>query len=218
MPNQSISRRGFIKTAGITLAAASVTCSGLGYAVTRAAQFTSPKFVYEKAHAMNKRILITYATRAGSTIEVASAIGETLSNRGFSVDVKPVKETPSLDGYQAIVMGSAIRMGGWLPEAVDFIKNNQQALNNLPVALFSVHILNLGDDEQSRASRAAYLNGAHSLIQPVEEIFFAGAINPTKLSFVDRLMVKMVKSPIGDLRDWDKIHAWANTATLSQER
>lgn len=163
---------------------------------------------------MNKRILVTYATRAGSTVEVASAIGETLRGRGFSVDVKPAKENPSLDGYQAVVIGSAIRMGSWLPEAVDFIKNNQGALSKMPVALFTVHILNLGEDEQSRASRLAYLDNVRPLLKPVDEIFFAGEINPAKLSFVDRLMGKMVKSPVGDLRDWDKIRGWAN-ATLS---
>jgi menaquinone-dependent protoporphyrinogen oxidase len=162
-----------------------------------------------KDKTMNKRILVTYATRAGSTVEVASAIGETLSKRGFSVDVKPAKENPSLDGYQAVIVGSAIRMGSWLPEAVDFIKNNQQELNNMPVALFTVHILNLGDDEQSRTNRLAYLNSVHSLIQPVDEIFFTGEIDTEKLSFVDRLMVKMVNSPVGDLRDWDKIHNWS---------
>jgi menaquinone-dependent protoporphyrinogen oxidase len=108
-----------------------------------------------------------------------------------------------------VIVGSAIRMGSWLPEAVDFIKNNQQALNNIPVALFTVHILNLGDDEQSRTNRLAYLNSVHSLIQPVDEIFFTGEIDTEKLSFVDRLMVKMVNSPVGDLRDWDKIHNWS---------
>jgi menaquinone-dependent protoporphyrinogen oxidase len=74
---------------------------------------------------MTNRILVTYATRAGSTVEVAAAIGETLRGSGFSVDVKPVKEKPSVEGYQAVVVGSAIRLGSWLPEAVNFVKNNQ---------------------------------------------------------------------------------------------
>lgn len=159
---------------------------------------------------MNKRILVTYATRAGSTVGVAKAIGETLSKRGFAVDVKDVKENPSLDGYQGVIIGSAIRLGGWLAEATDFIKYNQGELTKIPVAVFNVHILNLGDDEQSRTSRLAYLDEVRSMIKPVDEIFFAGEIDLTKLSFVDRMMVKMVKSPIGDFRDWDKIRSWAN--------
>lgn len=73
---------------------------------------------------MNKCILVNYATRAGSTAEIAAAIAETLSARGYAVDVKLVKEKPVLDGYIAVVPGSAIRMGNWLPEAVDVVKAN----------------------------------------------------------------------------------------------
>ncbi len=214
MSNKPLSRRDFLKAAGLTLAATTVTCSGLGYAATRSPEIEHPELIYGKENSMNKRILVTYATRAGSTVEVAAAIGETLSQRGFAVDVKPVKDQPHLDGYQAVIMGSAIRMGSWLPEAVDFVKANQQALNQIPVVLFTVHIMNLGDDEQSRAARLAYLNTVRPLLKPVDEVFFAGEIDPAKLSFVDRLMGKMVKAPLGDLRDWDKIRSWANT-TLS---
>lgn len=212
MPAKSFSRRDFLKAAGLTLAAAAATCSGLGYAATRTPEIETPELIYGKDNNMNNRILVTYATRAGSTVEVAAAIGETLSARGFAVDVKPVKDQPPLDGYQAVIMGSAIRMGQWLPEAVDFAKTNQQALSQIPVALFTVHIMNLGDDEQSRAARLAYLNPIRPLLKPVNEVFFAGEIDPAKLSFVDRLMGKMVKAPLGDLRDWDNIRNWANTA------
>lgn len=159
---------------------------------------------------MNNRILVTYATRAGSTVEVAAAIGETLGARGFSVDVKPVKENPQVDGYQAVLVGSAIRFGQWLPEAVEFVKNNQQALNRVPVALFTVHIMNLGDDEQSRGNRMAYLSAVRPLIKPVDEVFFPGEIDPARLSFLERLIGQIVKSPVGDFRDWDKIRGWAN--------
>jgi len=162
-----------------------------------------------KDKTMNKRILITYATRTSSTSEIAAAVGETLGGRGFSVDVKPVKTNPSLNGYDAIVLGSAIRMGSWLPEMVDFIKANQFVLNTLPVSLFTVHILNTGDDETSRVARHAYLNNIRPLVKPVDQVFFTGMIDLEKLSLLDRMMVKMVKSPIGDYRDWNKIRGWA---------
>ena len=211
---KNLSRRDFLKAAGLTLTVASVSCSGLGYAAVRTPNVETQEQLFGKDHPMNNRILVTYATRAGSTVEVAAAIGETLSQRGFKVDLKPVRKAPSLDGYQAVILGSAIRMGNWLPEAVDFVKTNQQALNRMPVALFTVHILNTGNDETSRATRLAYLDSVRLLLKPVDEVFFAGEIDPAKLSFVDRLLVKIVKSPIGDLRDWDKIRSWAN-ATLS---
>jgi menaquinone-dependent protoporphyrinogen oxidase len=159
---------------------------------------------------MDKRILVTYATRAGSTIEVADEIGKTLAGRGFSPDVKPVKENPPVEGYQAVLVGSAIRFGMWLPEAVEFIKTNQEALSRLPVALFTVHILNLGDDEQSTINRKAYLAPVRPLIKPVDEMFFSGKVDLARLSLTERLLARAVKSPVGDFRDWTKIHAWAD--------
>lgn len=160
---------------------------------------------------MNKRILITYATRAGSTVEVAAAIGKTLAARGFEAEVKPIKEKPSLDGYQAVLVGSAIRMGNWLPEAVEFVKDNQTALNQMPVALFTVHMLNREDDEESRANRMAYLKDVRPLLKPVEEVFFAGRFDMSRLSFLDRMISKAVKAVDEDCRDWDRIRGWAQT-------
>lgn len=159
---------------------------------------------------MTKRILLTYATRAGSTIGVADAIGAELRQRGLEVDVQPVTANPTLSAYEAVILGSAIRMANWLPEMVEFIKTNQSALQSRPVALFTVHILNIGADETSRAARLAYLNTVRPLLNPVDEVFFTGKIDLVTLSFVDRLMVKMVKSPIGDFRDWDGIRVWSS--------
>ena len=159
---------------------------------------------------MDNRILVTYATRAGSTAEVAAAIAETLAARGYAVDVKPVKEKPQLTGYSAVVLGSAIRMGNWLPEAVDFVKANQAALNALPTALFTVHMLNTGDDEASRAARAAYLDAVRPLLNGVETAYFEGKMYYRQLSFLDRTVAKMVKSAEADHRDWIGIRQWAN--------
>ncbi|MCC6147256.1 MAG: flavodoxin domain-containing protein [Anaerolineaceae bacterium] len=204
------SRREFLKFAGVSMGVMAVSCSGLGYAAIHAPEFVTPEIVYSKDDIMNKRILISYATHAGSTPEIAAVIGETLARRGFSVVVKPVNANPSLNGCDAVILGSAVHMANWLPEMVDFIKKNQVVLSQMPVALFTVHILNLGNDEASRVSRLAYLNSVRPLLDPMDEVFFAGKIDLDALSFVDRLMVKMVKSPIGDYRDWDGICAWSS--------
>lgn len=158
-----------------------------------------------------KRILVTYATRAGSTVDVADAIGAVLGRRGLEVDIQPVTARPTVEKYEAVILGSAIRMANWLPEMVEFVKTNQSALQSRPVALFTVHILNTGTDETSRMARLAYLNTVRPLLNPVDEVFFTGRIDLATLSFVDRLMVKMVKSPVGDFRDWDGIRAWSST-------
>jgi menaquinone-dependent protoporphyrinogen oxidase len=88
-------------------------------------------------------ILVAYASKSGSTIDVAQTIGKGLADKGATVDVLPVKAIKSIDGYRAIVIGSAIRMGQWLPEAVDFIKNHQARLSQISTAFFTVHMLHL---------------------------------------------------------------------------
>ncbi len=158
---------------------------------------------------MNNRILVTYATRAGSTAGVADAITISLRKRGFSVTERPVKENPPVKGYQAVIIGSAIRRGSWLPEAVRFLTANREALRRVRVALFTVHMLNRGEDEVSRRNREAYLDPLRALVLPVTHVFFPGRIDPERLSLIDRLMVRTLKSPQGDFRDWDKIGNWA---------
>ncbi|HSD85170.1 MAG TPA: flavodoxin domain-containing protein [Anaerolineae bacterium] len=156
----------------------------------------------------HNRVLIAYATYAGSTVEVAAAIGETLGARGLAVDVKPIQDKPQLDDYQAVLIGSAIHRGHWLPEGIDFVKANQAALQRMPVALFCVHIQNTGSDEPSRQRRLAYLNEVRPLVQPMAEGFFAGRFNRRGArllmpGWLARLM------PTIDLRNWETIRAWA---------
>lgn len=208
MSEKLLSRRDFFKVAGITLAATMLTCSGLGYAATRSPEAETPNLAFGKEKTMGNRLLIAYATRAGSTVEVAAAIGENLSQRGFDVDVKPIKDEPNLEGYRAAILGSAIRMGSWLPEAVRYIETNQQVLSQMPVALFTVHMLNSGDDETSKTNRLAYLDKVRPFLNQPEEVYFEGVMDFSRISLADRLISKMVKAVEADKRDWEKIHSW----------
>ncbi|MGQ9816280.1 MAG: twin-arginine translocation signal domain-containing protein, partial [Candidatus Roseilinea sp.] len=85
MPTQTLSRRRFLQAAGLTIAGATLACSGLGYAATRTPAVETPELIFGKDNPMNNRILVTYATRAGSTAEIAAAIAETLAARGCAV-------------------------------------------------------------------------------------------------------------------------------------
>jgi menaquinone-dependent protoporphyrinogen oxidase len=164
---------------------------------------------------MSNRILVTYAGRTGSTAEVAKIISELLTSRGFVVDLKPAKEKPSVEGHRAVVLGSAIRMGGWLPEMIEFIRTNQIALNQTPTAIFTVHMFNTGMDPASRAARKAYTLPVRKMLTPVDEAFFAGKMDPAKLSLADRVLSRLVTmdtgQKVGDFRDWDQIRGWAET-------
>jgi menaquinone-dependent protoporphyrinogen oxidase len=160
-----------------------------------------------------KRILVSYATRAGSTVGAAETIAESLGAAGHQVDIRPVKDVSDMNNYDALVIGSAVHMGNWLPEAVDFVKKNRSRLSQVPTAFFTVHMLNLGDSEASRQARLKYTAPVRALVTPKAEVFFAGKMDYAKLSFFDRmialLVAKLTGSKEGDYRDWAAIRSWA---------
>lgn len=208
MPAQPITRRRFLKVAGLSVAGVTLAGAGLTVAATQTPVIDYPTVTLEGATPMSKRILVTYATRAGSTAEIAAAIGESLAARGYAVDVKPVNEQPALAGYTAAIIGSAIRIGNWLPEAIEFVKTNQLTLSELPVALFTVHLRNTGDDEASQTARAAYLNAVQPLVPHAETVYFSGKMDFSRLSWLDRMIAKMVGAVETDERDWNQIRGW----------
>ena len=159
---------------------------------------------------VKKRALVVYATRAGSTGEVAQVISERLCAMGFDAEVQPVESVSSLSGVQAVVLGSAVRYGTWLPEMTKFIESRRSELARLPLAIFTLHIQALGDDAASQDTRAGYTKAVRAEVTPHDEVFFAGKVDLAKLSFFERMAVKLVKSPVGDKRDWDRIRQWAD--------
>ena len=159
---------------------------------------------------VKKTALVVYATRAGSTGEIAQQISERLCGLGFDADVQPVDAVRSLSGIQAVVLGSAVRYGAWLPEMTRFVESRRSELAQLPLAIFTVHMQALGDDAASRDTRAGYTKAVRSVVTPRDEVFFAGKVDPATLSFFERMAVKLVKSPVGDKRDWHRIRQWAD--------
>lgn len=164
-----------------------------------------------------KKYLVTYASRSGSTEEIAQEIASTLMTRGFAVDLAPMKSNPVLAGYDGVILGSSIRRGGWLPEALAFVHKNQATLDRLPTQLFTVHMINTGSDEESLAARLAYTAPVRLLLatSPQEEMFFAGCMDTSRLSLFERLFTRSMElktgSLAGDQRDWQKIRSWAKT-------
>ncbi|NLG98187.1 MAG: flavodoxin [Chloroflexi bacterium] len=163
---------------------------------------------------MNGRILVAYASKAGSTAEIAKKIAQTLSERNVPVDVLPAGKVNDLSPYSAVVLGSAIRMGAVLPEAVKFIEKNQAALQQKPFSMFIACMTLHEDNEENRKTVSAYLAPVRALVKPDSEGLFAGVIDPSKVGLLERMAIKLVKSPLGDFRKWDEISAWAESIPL----
>jgi len=158
---------------------------------------------------MTNRILIAYASKCGSTTEIAKSMGKVLLEKGYEVEILPVSQVKSMDGYDSILAGSAIRVGAWLPEAVEFVKNNQTTMQKIPTAIFTVHALNWENTSASEALRKNYTNAIKHLISPVDEVFFAGKIDYSTMTFLEKMLSKAVKAVEEDRRDWTVINGWA---------
>jgi len=157
---------------------------------------------------MNK-ILVTYATRAGSTFEVASTIAEVLRAVGATVDVKPVPAVHEVEGYDAVIVGSAIRMSCWLPEAVAFVKANRKALSHIPTAYFLVSGLLRDDTPGMQHKVLAFLDPIRTILEPTSIGLFAGKIDFSKMNGLDRSIAEGIGSSDGDWRNWEAIRQWA---------
>jgi menaquinone-dependent protoporphyrinogen oxidase len=166
---------------------------------------------------MKEKVLVAYASKCGSTGEIAKAAAEELAARGFTADVLLAENVKDISGYSAVVIGSAIRFGGWLPPALDFARRFREELRGRPVALFTAHIMALGESGEDQAARQAYIKPVLKDIAPVSAAFFAGKVDAEKLSFVEKTVGRLVGSPEGDLRDWNKIRAWAAQLPLPKE-
>lgn len=165
---------------------------------------------------MSKTILVTYATCTGSTVGVAEAIGKTLAERGAVVDVKPMRAVTDLTGYDAVVAGSAIQAAKWLPEAMNFVRTNQSALARKPFAAFLVCLTLAMKQGKYIDFVRDFLKPVRAMVKPVSEGYFAGVLDIRNIpSFADRLKfrisVAMGVWKVGDHRDWNAIHTWAES-------
>jgi len=203
-----ITRRRFLQKSAIGLGATLLVCSGTGLALN-APKIELIETTFDGSTNMNNKILVAYASKCGSTAQVAEAIGKTLSEKGLAADVKPLDLVNGLDGYNGVVLGSAIRYGSWLPAAASFVKNNADALKQKPLAYFTVGSTLFDDTPENRAAVATYTAPQKALVPPVSAADFAGVFDPKKVSFAERLLARAVKTPEGDFRNWDAIRAWA---------
>jgi menaquinone-dependent protoporphyrinogen oxidase len=160
---------------------------------------------------MDLKVLVAYATKYGATAEIAEKIGEVLRQAGLNADVLDVERASDPASYQGVVLGSAVYMGQWRKEAAAFLQANEQKLVGKPTWLFSSGPTGEGDPvELMKGFRfPADLQPIADRVQPRDIAFFHGELDTKKLSFGEKMVVKGIKAPLGDFRDWQSITAWA---------
>jgi len=162
---------------------------------------------------MNPRVLVTYATWSGSTGEVAEAVGETMRAGGTGVDVLPVRAVETVDVYQAVVLGTPVRLGKPHNDALAFLRRFRQPLASIRTAFFIVCLTMMKDTPDNRCTAESYLDIVRRQapeVQPLATGLFAGVMIPERLSFpLNTMMAASKDMPRGDFRDWAAVRVWA---------
>jgi len=187
-----------------------------------------------------KNILVAYATNAGSTAEVAQAVGEELSKNDNQVDVRQIKDVTTVEGYDAVVVGAPMIMG-WHRSAVSFVKKQKQGLSKVHVAYFLTAMRLTQSDHHNfgaisifvdpqlvkppkNPNRMSFKEGyatvdnylpsalkAAPLVKPVSIGFFGGKLDLYRLSWWQKLFVLIIiQAQPGDYRNWPFIREWAS--------
>jgi menaquinone-dependent protoporphyrinogen oxidase len=169
---------------------------------------------------MAERILVAYATRYGSTAEVAEAIADELQKSGEDVDLRQISEVQDLAPYRAAIIGSPIYMGKWLPEPQVFVERYQRHLRGIPVACFAVGLTVAGKSPTpgDRRKAEASMDQIRMLVNPVDIGSFPGRLEIGSLSEADRAIIKLIGVKPGDFRDLEAVRAWTRALRTKLDR
>lgn len=158
-------------------------------------------------------VLVTYASKHGATQGIAERIAQTLRHEGSEVDLLPLDAVRDVSRYEAVVIGSAVYYGSWLKTALEFVRSQRAVLATRPVWLFSCGPL--GSEVHDTEQQPKELGELQASVGPRDHRVFFGALDAHTLSFPERMVVKAVRAPEGDFRDWNAIEAWATTIAMS---
>jgi menaquinone-dependent protoporphyrinogen oxidase len=162
------------------------------------------------------RVLIVYASVHGSTAEVARFVGDALRARGIEAGAMAANPAPSVEGCDAVILGSAVHNGLWLPEMTAFVRQSQGMLSNRPLYLWLNCMRPIERDGYAYVT-SNYLPNLLSRALSFRKIgIFAGKVDMSTLNRDEAWTLTFnydgASDPFalaGDHRDWDSIRAWA---------
>lgn len=157
-------------------------------------------------------VLVAYATKYGSTGEVANAIGQTLKDNGVEAEVLPVQNIHSLKKYSGIVLGAPLYMFHWHKKARRFLTQHRTELQERPVAVFALGPIQ--DEEKEWIGARDQLGKELSKfpwLHPVESHIMGGKFDPSVLGFPFSFIPALKQMDPNDIRDWKDIDSWAKS-------
>jgi menaquinone-dependent protoporphyrinogen oxidase len=164
---------------------------------------------------MSIKILVASSSRHGATDELARTLAATIAEQGIAVDVRRMEEVDTVFPYDGLVLGSAVYMGRWTPEARAFVEEHAGGIVTRPTWLFSSGpIGEYAGTEPFDAEELMRATGAR------EHHLFGGRLDTGTLGLRERVFRRMLHVPAGDYREWAAVAAWgtAIARTLAEER
>lgn len=152
------------------------------------------------------KVLVCAASKHGASFEIAEEISATLAKAGFQTAVLPPDAVTSLEGYDAVVLGSSVYVGHWLESASHFVERFAVEIKQVPVWVFSSGPIGHAptpEDEPVDVTEIVAATGAR------DHRVFAGQVDKSKLGLGEKVILTAVRAPEGDFRPWEEIHAWA---------
>ena len=169
------------------------------------------------------RILVAYGTRHGSTAEIAAHIATRFTAAGFDTDTLEANLGIDLTKYDALIVGSPIYASIWLPEPTLLLAANHQRISAIPVALFSVGMIEVKHPGKLREEHDSWIDKAFTqeniALNIIASTTFNGAYHRRNFPLWMRIVDSILRiTPQGDYREWDKIEYWADATarTLTQ--
>jgi menaquinone-dependent protoporphyrinogen oxidase len=160
-----------------------------------------------------KNVLVAYATRHSSTAGIAEYIADELCGLNHKVDLRYVENVTSIEGYDAVIVGSAIYEFNWLLVATDFIERFKLPLASMPVAYFFGCAGLKEDTEENQEGVLVFINPVltkYPDIVPVDIGRFGGGVEFPRLDAFEKMIINFIGvTESEDWRDWEKIGAWA---------
>ena len=160
------------------------------------------------------RVLVAYATRFGSTHEVASAIVHELNTAGLQALSAEAGSALNPDDFDAFVIGSPMYGGRWMSDAAMFTAIMAERIGDKPVALFSMGTLGVNNTVSGHAEHVAFVERI-GVVAPglniISDTNFTGYFERANLPWYLRILDRFVPTPQGDHRDWEAIKSWARS-------